>query len=541
MQFTQIPQQYAPLGGELRYAVKQAENGNIDIRIVDAAAGVADTAAAGTGTGIAGANEADAPAAGKTEAGATVAARIGTEAAIRVGTATAGKTASGAGTAGSVGNTNATPDGYADAAQNGYTDAAQDDYADATPAGKTDAAPDSNAVATPDDSADATPDGYADVTPDGNADAAQNGYTDATPAGKTDATPNGNADAAPDSNADATPDGYADAAQDGYADAAQDDSADAAQDGYADGNRTAGKAKATGAVHSTGPVGDGSVLLGAKRFAAVTAAEFDIAPYLRRRVRFVPATGGTGFHPAAGRTVTVLVEAAATDGNAEAVSPARTFRPGAETAEAPCLLTSMPLSRLIPEGACDELTLLTEGPCTVTVTALTGDTASAESYRAAEAGLQVFRLDLRDFPDAESLTVDAGACGTVVYTVIPARQEAVRLAWRSRAGSVEHYSFPVVQTTVVRSVRQQAYGPDGRTPATAETDRETVLVSAYEGREVLEALAELTAAPEVWIVRGDTYTPVDIATEEAVVQRHGTLSCLEIAVRPKRKTRTSWN
>ena len=51
MQFTQIPQQYAPLGGELRYAVKQAENGNIDIRIVDAAAGVADTAAAGTGTG----------------------------------------------------------------------------------------------------------------------------------------------------------------------------------------------------------------------------------------------------------------------------------------------------------------------------------------------------------------------------------------------------------------------------------------------------------------------------------------------------------
>ena len=94
---------------------------------------------------------------------------------------------------------------------------------------------------------------------------------------------------------------------------------------------------------------------------------------------------------------------------------------------------------------------------------------------------------------------------------------------------------------VVRSVRQQAYGPDGRTAATAETDRETVLVSAYEGRQVLEALAELTSAPEVWIARDDTYTPVDIASDEAVVQRHGTLSCLEIAVRPKRKTRTSWN
>ena len=68
-----------------------------------------------------------------------------------------------------------------------------------------------------------------------------------------------------------------------------------------------------------------------------------------------------------------------------------------------------------------------------------------------------------------------------------------------------------------------------------------MLASAYEGRQVLEALAELTAAPEVWIADGDSYTPVDIATDEAIVQRHGTLSCLEIAVRPKRKTRTSWN
>lgn len=287
--------------------------------------------------------------------------------------------------------------------------------------------------------------------------------------------------------------------------------------------------------------GDGTALLGAKRFAATAAAAFDIAPYLRRRVRFVPATGGTGFRPATDRTVSVVVEAAATDGAVEAVSPVRTFRAGAETAEAPCLLTSMPLGRLIPEGACDELTLLAGGPCTVTVTALAGDTTVAESYRAAESGLQVFRLDLHDFPGAESLTVDAGACGAVVYSVIPARQGAVRLAWRSRAGSVEHYTFPVVRTEVVRSVRQQAYGPDGRTAATAETDRETVLVSAYEGRQVLDALAELTAAPEVWIAEGDTYTPADIATDEAVVQRHGTLSCLEIAVRPKRKIRTSWN
>ena len=274
-----------------------------------------------------------------------------------------------------------------------------------------------------------------------------------------------------------------------------------------------------------GPVGDGSALLGAKRFAAVAEAAFDAAPYLRRRLHFTPATGRTGFYPAEGRTVTAVVEVAGTDGEAAAaIAPARTFLPG-DAPGTPGLRTSMPLVRLIPEDACDELTLLTDGPCIVTVTAEAGDTATAESYRASEAGLHLFRLDMRDFPGAERVTVDAGTCGTVVYSVTPAVQGQVRLAWRSSAGSVEHYTFPIVRTTTVRT----------------ETDREIVLVSAYETRSMLEPLAELTATAAAWIVTEKCYIPVDIATEEAVVQRRGTLSCLEIAIRPKRKKHAAWN
>ena len=278
-----------------------------------------------------------------------------------------------------------------------------------------------------------------------------------------------------------------------------------------------------------GPVGDGSALLGAKRFAAVAEAAFDAAPYLRRRLHFTPATGRTGFYPAEGRTVTAVVEAAGTDGEAAAaVAPARTFLPG-DAPGTPGLRTSMPLVRLIPEDACDELTLLTDGPCIVTVTAEAGDTATAESYRASEAGLHLFRLDMRDFP------------GAVVYSVTPAVQGQVRLAWRSSAGSVEHYTFPIVRTTTVRTERREAEGPQGRVVAAAETDREIVLVSAYETRSMLEPLAELTATAAAWIVTEKRYIPVDIATEEAVVQRRGTLSCLEIAIRPKRKKHAAWN
>ena len=187
-------------------------------------------------------------------------------------------------------------------------------------------------------------------------------------------------------------------------------------------------------------------LIGAKRFAGVTSASFDAAPYLRRTVAFVPTTGSTGFRMADGRTVTAYIEAQAAQatGTAPTVhSPLRTFLPCRTNVTAFALLTSMPLVRLISHGESDELTLFSDEAVTVTVTAQSGTTTTAESYRTATGGLHVFRLDTRDFPEAETLTVDAGACGSVAYTVISAPTGARRLAWRSSAGGIEHYTFPV--------------------------------------------------------------------------------------------------
>ena len=101
-------------------------------------------------------------------------------------------------------------------------------------------------------------------------------------------------------------------------------------------------------------------LIGAKRFAGITSASFDAAPYLRRAVAFVPTTGSTGFHMADGRSVAAYIEAqtAQAAGTAPSVhSPLRTFLPCRTNVTAPALLTSMPLVRLISHGECDELTL----------------------------------------------------------------------------------------------------------------------------------------------------------------------------------------
>ena len=155
--------------------------------------------------------------------------------------------------------------------------------------------------------------------------------------------------------------------------------------------------------------------------------------------------------------------------------------------------------------------------------------------------MHVFRLDTRDFPEAETLTVDAGACGAVAYTVISAPTGARRLAWRSSAGGIEHYTFPVEKSESVETIRQRAYGAEGHLVARTRAERRTVLVSAYEPRATLEGLSEVLSSPDVWLAEDDGYTAVDVVTEKRVLHRHGAVTCLEIEIRPKRKTGMPWN
>ena len=68
-----------------------------------------------------------------------------------------------------------------------------------------------------------------------------------------------------------------------------------------------------------------------------------------------------------------------------------------------------------------------------------------------------------------------------------------------------------------------------------------MLVSAFEPAEVLEALGEVLATPDVWRAKDGEYEGVDVLTEEAVVRRYGTMSTLELEIRPKRKNRMPWN
>lgn len=284
---------------------------------------------------------------------------------------------------------------------------------------------------------------------------------------------------------------------------------------------------------------DGSQL-GAKRFLETAMASFDVAPYLRQNLHFLPSTGSTGLHEASARTVTARV--VATDGKAtSATSPDRQFLPSAEAVAAPALLTSMPLTRLIGQEESDELTLLADGPLTVTVTAQSDESTVAESYAVPSAGLWLFRFSAADFSGADRVVVDAGVCGAVVYLPVGRSSTSRRIAWRSRMGSIEHYTFSSVRDTQISSARQRVETADGPVITHARRIRQQVLTSAYEMPDMAETLAEVIVSPEVWAVEGDRYTPVEVITGKVGVQCLGELCTLEITMSNPAKIVEPWN
>lgn len=281
-------------------------------------------------------------------------------------------------------------------------------------------------------------------------------------------------------------------------------------------------------------------LYGAKRFSNVTSAEFDIAPYLRRALRFTPVAGHTGIYGGARRVAPAVVQVTSSVTKQTVTAPLRYFLPSDEKCTAPALLTSMPLVRLISEGACEELSLLTDGQQEITVGIEYGPHVTTETHVIPSGGLHIFRLNTADFPHANRISVDVGPCGKVSYAIMKPVQGAVRLAWRSRCGSLEHYSFPIELTAGIEATRHEAYGPNGYTARTSCEQRRK-LRSALETREVLEALSELVYTPEVWIVEGERYTPVEVVSDRAVFHHYDTMSYIEIIIRPKTQSRLPWN
>lgn len=268
-------------------------------------------------------------------------------------------------------------------------------------------------------------------------------------------------------------------------------------------------------------------LLGAKRYAEVTAVTVDAAPIVGRHIRFAPEAGHTGFLAAKDRWRTVKIVAATE--TEEAVSGTCVYHAGAGTEEVPALLTTLPRQRLIGPEEQEQLTLLTKSPW-MTLRATGPEGTTERRFLTQNATVNVFRLAAADYPGAERIELVTGDGLTVEYTVLAPPKGARRIAWRTRAGSLEHYTFPLEQASTVETKKNRIRTPEGIGTLTTATERRLRLRSAYETREMLEALAEIIEAPQVWLAEAESYVPVTVLTDKATVHRHGTMSLLEMEI-----------
>lgn len=268
--------------------------------------------------------------------------------------------------------------------------------------------------------------------------------------------------------------------------------------------------------------------LGAKRFVDTPEARFDAAPYLRRRLSFLPATGPTGFLPAGGRTVQAVIEVGGVR------SPLRTFVPAPEAIVPSRHLTTWEGTRTLAADECDELTFCTAAPCVLRLTAFTDGTPRLTVYSAPKAGYAVFRLRAADFAGAGRLRIEVPEVAQFDYTLDgPA---GCRIAWRSSQGSIEHYTFPVVKEATDEVHQEGTVARDGYRPALVRSTRTLTLLSAYEPLRVRRALAEIVCSPSVWHVENGVYLPVEAVAAASGFRRRGSLENLELQIRHHPRT-----
>lgn len=282
----------------------------------------------------------------------------------------------------------------------------------------------------------------------------------------------------------------------------------------------------------------------AKCFCETGQATADMAPALRRRLRFGAPSGRTGFRSPADRFLEAYAEARITLAEGEtryATAPMRRFLPCAAAPDVPSLLTTMPFERLIGPGERDELTLITAGTCRVTVRAAEQGRLRELHFSDEGSGLHLFEVDLSDFPDAERLEVEAEGCPAIGYTPVNDTAEAVRLAWRTEQGSVEHYTFPVRSHTTLEVRRRRTASTAGIRTAGVSAQRTTTLVSACELPPVADALEGLLRAPQVWQADGDRYWEVEVMTDRAELHRRKGLCTLEVTIRPTLHEARPWS
>ncbi len=208
----------------------------------------------------------------------------------------------------------------------------------------------------------------------------------------------------------------------------------------------------------------------------------------------------------------------------ETQSDERFFTTATMNCEYPMLMSSMAIRRAISRGEVDTLlwrvTPNTEAEVILECCDHDGEqTQWSTSLMSDERGVVEFCLKCDDL-GAETnmvqvfLKSEGRVIETLIYVIVPKGYGACRLAWISSYGAIEHYTFA--------RTSQKSHKCDGSIIRS--------IISAYESRDMVEAIAEIISSPAVWVHDVGGYKRVEVLTDELVTYRDGLMTLVELKI-----------
>ncbi len=278
-----------------------------------------------------------------------------------------------------------------------------------------------------------------------------------------------------------------------------------------------------------------------KKIYQSSSGRIDIAPLLQRHLKWNPATTPIGFSSAADRVLQVMVRV-------EEAGCVRHFLPQLEKPIAPLIQSTMPLRRTIRRGEREEL-LVGKGVLRAELELFSAGGSTVRTFGSAySSGAALFGLDTSSVnADVQRLELrlynGSGTETTLHYTLVEESSDGIRLAWVGRGGSIEHYTFPLVEQQFEKQHKAWIDSPDGSShPVSIDYEAWWQIRSAFELHDTLKALVEIGTAQHVWRVEEDgSYHEVWVRAEEHVFRRHGALCSLQFSLHNLSKQLSLWS
>lgn len=172
------------------------------------------------------------------------------------------------------------------------------------------------------------------------------------------------------------------------------------------------------------------------------------------------------------------------------------------------LITSLPSSRRIAYGDNDEMLIISKPHESLSVEIVTDTDESLRLAHSSITGASIFTLSLEDFEhDIRALDIfiydESEELAHLHYVVTPRRRTAVRLAWLSDGGSIEHYTFPVSHREFREVEKLQILQATEPQTISCKVMQFITVCSRYEPHATISALAQIASSPKVWLCEVD--------------------------------------